>query len=80
MVSMSILTIPLKSRDDDIGAVETDEANHIFEKHLVVPFFQGFIESFGITEINSTAEKEVYTVVADRGKVFLGSDDTERVE
>ena len=80
MMSVSILAVALKPRENNIWTVETDEANHILQKHLIIPFFQRFIQSLGIAKIDSTAEKEVDAVVAHSGEMLLGSDDTQRVE
>ena len=80
MVSVSVLAVALKPGEDNIWAVEADEANHILQKHLIVPFLQRFVQSFGIPEIDGTAEKEVNPVIAHRREMLLGSDDTECVK
>ena len=80
MVTMTISAVALKPRDNDIRTVVANETHHILQEHLVIPFFQGFVESFGITEIDSTTEKEVNAVVADSSEVLLCPDDAECIE
>ena len=79
-MAMAISAIALISRDNDIGTIEPNQADHILQEHLIIPFFQGFVEAFGITEIDSTTEKEVNAVVTDSSEVLLCPDDSERVE
>ncbi len=80
MVPVSVLAVALKPSDDDIGAILTNQADHILQKHLIVPFFQSLVQPLGITEIDSTAEKEVNTVVAHSSEMLLGPYDTQRVK
>ena len=80
MVSVSILLVPLKPRDDDIGTVLPNKAHHILQQHLLIPLLQRLVQPFRIAEVYCPAVKELNPVIARRSEMLCGSDNPQRVK
>ena len=66
-----------EARDDHIGPEGADDADDITEDGRVIPDAEGFVDVFGVTEVEGAGEKLAATIEAAGGEEFLRAGEAE---